>query len=129
MRLPYLCVNKVGCKNMNAKIVNDRKLELKDKTIARQAKEIESLKTEISKLKSDCDEKDRIISEKENEGAEFAAVIDHLRGELNENINELKMKSKEYDDNLAEIRQMRKVFAKDVFKGEWRWHIVKWLMK
>lgn len=112
---------------MNVKTTKDRKSELKDKTIARQAKEIESLKMEISKLKSYCDEKDRIIAEKENEGAEFAATIESLRGELKENINELKMKGKEYDENLAEIKMMKKAFDESLFNG--RWNIIKFLIK
>jgi len=112
---------------MNVKTAKDRKSELKDKTIARQAKEIESLKMEISKLKSSCDEKDRIIAEKENEGVEFAATIESLRSELKENINELKMKSEEYDENLAEIKMMKKVFNEELFKG--KWNIVKLFIK
>lgn len=127
MRLPSLCVNKVRCKNMNVKTAKDRKSELKDKTIARQAKEIEALKIEVSKLKSACDDKDRIIAEKENEGAEFAETIEHLRGELKENIDELKMKSREYDDNLAEIKMMKKVFNEELFNG--RWNLIKFLVK
>lgn len=124
-----LCVNKVRCKNMNVKTNKDRKSDVKDRTITRQAKEIESLKTEISKLEAMCDEKDEIIKAKENESIEFAASIEFLRSELNASLDELKQKSKEYDENLAEIKKMRNVFAKDVFRGEWRWRIIKWLMK
>lgn len=112
---------------MNIKTVKDRKSELKDKTIARQAKEIEVLKAEVSKLKSACDDKDKIIAEKENEGAEFAATIESLRNELKENIDELKNKSKEYDENLAEIKMMKKVFNEELFKG--KWNLVKLLVK
>ena len=127
MRLPSLCVNKVRCKDMNVKTAKDRKSELKDKTIARQAKEIETLKAEVSKLKSACDDKDKIIAEKENEGAEFAAIIESLRSELKENIDELKSKSKEYDENLAEIKMMKNVFNEELFKG--KWNLVRLLVK
>lgn len=127
MRLPSLCVNKVRCKNMNVKKNNDRKSDIKDRTIARQAKEIESLKTEISKLEAMCNEKDEIIKAKENESSDFTASVEFLRGELKNNIDELKMKSKEYDENLAEIKMMKKVFNDELFKG--RWNIVKLLIK
>lgn len=124
-----LCVNKVRCKNMNVKTNKDRKSDVKDRTITRQAKEIESLKTEISKLEAACEEKDAVVEAKENEAAEFTASVEFLREELKKNIDELKVKGKEYDELNADLRQMRKVFAKDVFNGEWRWRIIKWLMK
>ena len=124
---PFLCVNKVGCKNMNAKKNNDKRSDIKDRTIARQAKEIESLKTKISKLESICNEKDAIIAAKENESAEFAASIESLRSELKANVGELKQKSEEYDENLAEIKRMKKVFNEELFKG--RWNLVRLLVK
>lgn len=124
---PFLCVNKVGCKNMNAKKNNDKRSDIKDRTIARQAKEIESLKTKISKLESICNEKDAIIAAKENESAEFTASIESLRSELKANVGELKQKSEEYDENLAEIKRMKKVFNEELFKG--RWNLVRLLVK
>lgn len=124
---PLLCVNKVRCKNMNVKTNKDRKSDIKDRTITRQAKEIESLKTEISNLKIMCEEKDAIIKDKENETVEFTASIESLRGELKANLNELKQKSKEYDENLAEIKKMKRIFNQELFKG--RWKIVKLLIK
>ena len=126
---PSLCVNKVRCKNMNAKKNSDKRSDIKDRTIARQAKEIESLKTEILKLKESLNEKDEIIAAKENENAEFTASMESLRNELKENIEELKKKSKEYDELIEELRQMRKVFSQDIFNGGWRWKIVRWLVK
>ena len=124
---PFLCVNKVGCKNMNAKKNNDKRSDIKDRTIARQVKEIESLKTKISKLESMCNEKDAIIAAKENESAEFTASIESLRKELKKNIDELKQKSKEYDDNLAEIKNMKMILNQELFKG--RWSLIKFLVK
>lgn len=124
---PFLCVNKVGCKNMNAKKNNDKRSDIKDRTIARQAKEIESLKTKISMLEKSLNEKDCIIEAKENENAEFTASIESLRSELKKNIDELKQKSKEYDENLAEIKKMKTVFNEELFKG--RWNLVKFLIK
>lgn len=112
---------------MNVKKNNDRKSDIKDRTIARQAKEIESLKTEISKLEAACEEKDAVIEAKENEAAEFTASVEFLRNELKTNIEELKQKSKEYDENLAEIKKMKKVFNQELFKG--RWNLVKLLVK
>ena len=107
---------------MNAKKNND-----KNRIIARQAEEIESLKTGISKLESMCEEKDAIIAEKENEIAEFTASVEFLREELKKSINELKQKSKEYDENLSEIKNMKTVFNEELFKG--RWNLVKFLVK
>lgn len=112
---------------MNVKKNNDRKSDIKDRTIARQAEEIESLKAEISKLEAMCNEKDEIIKAKENESSEFTASVEFLRNELKTNLEELKQKSKEYDENLAEIKKMKKVFDQEFFKG--RWNLVKLLIK
>lgn len=112
---------------MNVKKNNDRKSDIKDRTITRQAKEIESLKTEISKLEAACEEKDAVIEAKENEAAEFTASVEFLRSELNASLDELKQKSKEYDENLAEIKKMKKVFDQELFKG--RWKLIKLLIK
>lgn len=122
------CVNKVRCKkNMNTKKNNSKKSDIKDRTIARQTKEIEFLKKEVSKLKAMCEEKDAIIKEKENEAADFTASVESLRCELRKNIDELKQKSKEYDENLAEIKNMKMIFNQELFKG--KWSLVKFLIK
>ena len=112
---------------MNVKKNNDKRSDVKDRTIARQAKEIESLKTKISMLEKSLNEKDYIIEAKENENAEFTASIESLRSELKKNIDELKQKSKEYDENLAEIKKMKTVFNEELFKG--RWNLVKFLVR
>lgn len=112
---------------MNTKKNNSKKSDIKDRTIARQTKEIEFLKKEVSKLKAMCEEKDAIIKEKENEAADFTASVESLRCELRKNIDELKQKSKEYDENLAEIKNMKMIFNQELFKG--KWSLVKFLIK
>ena len=116
MRIPPFCMNKV-CENMN--ITKDRykkRIDLKDRIIKRQDDEIESLKNKISSLEIDNKEKDEIIG-----------LIDSLRVEMTEVVNELKDKSKEYDKLLADLFQMRKVMNEELFNG--RWSIIKLLMK
>lgn len=111
---------------MNAKN-NNKRSDIKDRTIARQAKEIDLLKVKISKLEESVKEKDAIIAANENKINEFTASVESLRSELRDNINELKQKSKEYDDNLAEIKNMKKILNQEVFNN--RWSIVKFLIK
>ena len=118
LRIPPFCMNKV-CENMN--ITKDRykkRIDLKDRIIKRQDDEIESLKNKISSLEIDNKEKDEIIG-----------LIDSLRVEMTEVINELRDKSKEYDKLLADLFQMRKVMCRELFDGELRWKIIRLLMK
>lgn len=93
-----------------------KRLDLKDKIIERKSDEIESLKNKISSLEIDNKEKDEIIG-----------LIDSLRVEMNEVVNELRDKSKEYDKLLADLFQMRKVMNEELFNG--RWSLIKLLMK
>ena len=127
LRILYQAAAHHVCWNMNAKNNNDKKSDIKDRTIARQAKEIESLKTQILKLESMCREKDLIIETNKNEIAKFTASVESLRTELKKNINELKQKSKEYDESLAEIKDMKMIFNQELYKG--KWNLVKFLIK
>lgn len=93
-----------------------RDYEFQKKLNARQTKEIESLKSENKKLKTQCKEKDEIINS-----------VDYLKSELAENVNAIKEKRKEYDSLINELRDMKKVMNQEVFKG--RWKLVKFLIK
>ena len=95
-----------------------KRIDLKDKIIKKQGDEIESLKSKISNLEIDNDEKDEIIGS-----------IDSLRVEMTEVIDELKDKSREYDKLLTDLFQMRKVMCRELFDGELRWKIIRLLMK
>ena len=84
--------------------------------IQKKTSEIESLKEKISELQISCDEKDELINS-----------IDSFRSELKTIIEDLKKKSEEYEELNSDLRQMRKVFNQEVFRGRWR--IIKWLMR
>ena len=88
---------------------------------------IEYLKSEISKLREECQEKDNIIAKKENETAEFTESMNALRNELKSNINELNEKKLEFDKELIEIKKMKMIFNEELFRG--KWNIVKFLVK
>lgn len=89
---------------------------LKDRIIKRQVDEIESLKNRISKLEIDNKTKDDIINS-----------IDAMRLELLDVIGRLNDKSDEYDELIAEMKEMRDVFNQEVFRGRWR--LIRFLMR
>ena len=86
-----------------------KRLEFQNKMISRQSEQIDSLKLEIEKLKSKCDEKDKIINS-----------VTPLRNELIENINEIKKHKKEYKMLIEELKKMKKIINQTVYKGRWR---------
>lgn len=93
-----------------------RDYEFQKKLNARQAEEIESLKTQIDALTSLCEEKDKIIYS-----------VDDLRKELAENVEEIKTKKNEYNSLVNELRYMKKIINQEVYRG--RWKLVKFLIK
>lgn len=95
---------------------NKRRDDLNKQIIKRKEFEIESLKEKISKLELDNNAKDELINS-----------IDCLRDELKAITENLKKKSEEYDKLNSDLRQMKKVFNQEVFKGKWR--IIRWLMR
>ena len=95
---------------------NKRRSEFKDRIIERKNGEIEVLKELIEELKCDCAEKDAVINS-----------VDEFRKELKTITKELHDKSKEYDKLIKEVKEMKNVINKTVFKK--RWKIVKWLLK
>ena len=96
----------------------NKRLELKDKIIERKTNEIEHLKELVTNLKISCEEKDEIIYS-----------IDSLRKEYLDIINDLKAQSKEYRELIDDVMEMRDVLNQNVFNGEWKWKLIKQLMK
>ena len=101
---------------MNAGKKRNRKSDVKSRIIERQTNEIESLKNKISELEIDCKDKDEIINS-----------IDSLRIELDETVQSLKKKGEVYDRIIGELKEMKKIMNKEVFKG--RWNIIRLLLK
>lgn len=101
---------------MNAGKKRNRKSDVKSRIIERQTNEIESLKNKISELEIDCQDKDEIINS-----------IDSLRIELDETVQSLKKKGEVYDRIIGELKEMKKIMNKEVFKG--RWNIIRLLLK
>lgn len=95
-----------------------KRFEFQKKINDRQSEEIESLKTQIDALVAICDEKDKVIES-----------VDYLREELTENINEYKKLKNEYADVMKDLRKMREIMTQEVFKGQWRWKLIKFLIK
>ena len=102
--------------NKNFKKKRRKKSDLRGQIIKRQIDKIDSLKNDISKLKIDCEEKDKIINS-----------VNSLRDDLIETIETLKAKGEEYDKLISDLKEMRKIMNQEVFKG--RWKIIKWLLK
>ena len=93
-----------------------RKLEIQQKKISHQSKQIESLESQVQKLKLEIEEKNRIIGS-----------ITPLREELIQNVAESK-KYKDQSKNLVdELRKMKEVVNREVYKGRWR--LIKFLIK
>ena len=95
---------------------NQKEQDVKSKIIKRQAEEIKSLEKEVENLKAMCEEKDNVISS-----------VSYLREELQSLIDETKSKMKDYDDGVAEVKKMKKIFDEELYRG--RWNLVKLLIK
>lgn len=93
-----------------------RRLEFQEKLISRQSEQIESLKSEIEKLKIECKEKDAIINS-----------VDSLRSELEKDIAEIKENKKKYKELINELRTMKTILNQKVYRG--RWALIKFLIK
>lgn len=94
----------------------EKKLEFKNKTISRQLKQIEDLELQLQKMKLEIEEKNKIINS-----------VASLREELIQNVNESKKYKEESKGLLEELRKMKDVMNRTVFRGRWR--LVKFLIK
>lgn len=93
-----------------------KKLEVQQKIISRQLKQIEDLESQVQKLKLELKDKDEIINS-----------ITPLRNELLESVADANNCKKQYKELINELRKMKDVFNQEVFKG--RWHLIKLLIK
>lgn len=93
-----------------------KRLDFQQKMISRQSEQIESLKLQNEKLKLELQEKDNII-----------ASVEPMRKELAKNVSESKRYKEEFKALVQEVRKMKDIVNKDVYKG--RWKIVKFLIR
>lgn len=89
---------------------------LRNQILQRKEREIELLKEKIVELQNECNKKD-----------EFIKSIEDMRNELKKSIDDINKRKEEYRSLNEDLRQMKNVFNKTIFKGRWR--IIKWLMK
>lgn len=93
-----------------------KRLDFQQKMISRQSEQIEDLKLQNEKLKLELQEKDNII-----------ASVEPMRKELAKNVSESKRYKEEFKALVQEVRKMKDIVNKDVYKG--RWKIVKFLIR
>lgn len=89
---------------------------LRNQILQRKERDIELLKEKIVELQNECNKKD-----------EFIKSIEDMRNELKKSIDDINKRKEEYRSLNEDLRQMKNVFNKTIFKGRWR--IIKWLMK
>ena len=93
-----------------------KKLEVQQKIISRQSKQIEDLESQVQKLKLELKDKDEIINS-----------ITPLRNKLLKSVADADDCKRQYKELVNELRKMKDVFNQEVFKGRWR--LVKLLIK
>lgn len=101
---------------MDDKKKYERKLEFQKKIISKQSEQIEELKYRVQELEIECEKKDK----------EIMSVSD-LKAELEKDVNDIKECRRTYMKLLEEIRTMKEVINKEVYKG--KWSIIKFLIK
>lgn len=94
----------------------EKRLEIQQKTISRQSKQINDLESQVRELKLEIEEKNKIINS-----------ITPLREELIQNISEAKDCKKQSKELIDELRKMKKIVDQEVYKGKW-W-LIKFLIK
>lgn len=93
-----------------------RKYEFQQKLISRQSEQIEELKFEVENLNNECRKKDEIINS-----------VSSLKEELTCNVNDIKKYKKEYKELIDELRKMKEIMNKEVYKG--KWNLIKLFVK
>lgn len=93
----------------------ERKLDIQQKKISYQSKQIEDLESLVQKLKLEIEEKNNVISS-----------IEPMRKELAENIAEVKQYKNEYKSLIQELKKMKEIVNQEVYRG--RWKIVRWII-
>lgn len=93
-----------------------KRLDFQQKVISKKTEEIESLKLENEKLKQKIKEKDEII-----------ASVEPMRKEMTDNTKEYHKLKEQYKTLVQELKQMKEIMNKTVFKG--RWKLIKFLLR
>ena len=94
----------------------EKKYETQKKIVLRQLDEIEKLKSSISELEIDSENRTELIDS-----------ITDIRTELYEVIDDLSERREEYTRLIEDLKQMKMVMNQTVFKGKWR--LVKLLLR
>ena len=93
-----------------------KRLDFQQKMISRQSEQIEDLKLQIERQKSELEEKDEIINS-----------VSHLRKELSQNVEESKKYKEKYEKLVDEVKLMKDTFNREIFNN--RWWLVRILVK
>lgn len=93
-----------------------KRLDIQNRTISRQSKQIEELKLQNEKLKLEIKKNEEIINS-----------ITPLKDELMQNAEDMKKYKEEYRILIHELRKMKEILNQDVYKG--RWKLIKFLLK
>lgn len=101
---------------MNIKKNYERKFEFQKNIIARQSKQIDSLKLQIEKLEKQAQEKDELINS-----------VASLKEELSQNVAEIKKSKEEYHKLIKELKMMKEIINQEVYRGRWR--LIRFLIK
>lgn len=97
--------------------MNEKKrIKFQNELISRQLEQVESLKSQISKLELELQKKDDIINS-----------VANLKDELIKDISEVKKYKDEYKKLIGELRKMKEILNQTAYKGKWR--LVKFLIK
>lgn len=94
----------------------EKRLEIQNKMISHQSKQIEDLELQVRNLKLEIEEKNNVISS-----------IEPMRKELAENIAEVKQYKNEYKSLIQELKKMKEIVNQEVYRG--RWKLIHFLMK
>lgn len=102
---------------MNEKSYKKR-LEFQQNMISKKSEEIESLNAEIVRLRLQIEEKNNVISS-----------ISSLREELKQNVEDAKKYKEQYKSLIQELRDMKKILTQEVYGSQWKWNLIKFLIK
>lgn len=98
------------------KMKYEKRLAFQQKLINRQSEQIEKLKNEIEKLTLECQKKDELIR-----------TVEPMRKEMTDNIKEHKKLKEQYKSLIQELKMMKSIVNKKVYKG--RWWLIRLLLK
>lgn len=93
-----------------------KRLDFQQKMISRQSEQIKDLKSDNEKLKLELQEKNELINS-----------VASMRKELAQNVAEIKKGKEEYKRLIGEVKMMKSIMNKEVFKN--RWWLIRLLLK